>query len=169
MAGIHRDRVGPDATAILNGRMLRSQPDPARTRERPGPAMIKTTLRDSTAGLETTLAEAARRAASFSRLVDGLPYEAKGVLTSEMLFLVAAVGGHRPGRIVESGRARGQSTLLLGLAFPDVSVISIERDQVEPRRSGCRGTLQRASRTSTSCSAMHAKNCHAGSVPATSS
>ncbi len=82
--------------------------------------------------LEHTLEEASRRVDAFRSLVAHIPYEAKGVLTSEMLFLVAAVGNHRPPKIVESGRARGQSTCILGLAFAGVPVVSIERDAHSP-------------------------------------
>ena len=81
---------------------------------------------------EATLNAAHRRVSSFERLVGSVPYEAKGILTSEMLFLVSAVGDYRPAKIVESGRARGQSTHLLALAFPETEIVSIERDPRSP-------------------------------------
>ncbi|MAG56472.1 MAG: hypothetical protein CMJ83_09290 [Planctomycetes bacterium] len=77
--------------------------------------------------LSRTLEEARRRSPVFGALARDIPYEAKGVLFSEILFLAAAVGDFRPPQIVESGRARGQSTYLLGLVFPDTAIVSIER------------------------------------------
>lgn len=96
------------------------------------PMIEARTLPSTTIDLQRTLEEAHRRVDSFRKLVAEVPYEAKGVLTSEMLFLVAAVGAHRPPKIVESGRARGQSTHILGLAFPDIPMVSIERDASSP-------------------------------------
>lgn len=49
-----------------------------------------------------------------------------------MLFLVSAVGDLRPPKIVESGRARGQSTHILALAYPETPIISVERDPDSP-------------------------------------
>lgn len=62
-------------------------------------------------------------------------FEAKGILYSEALFLVAALGGHRPRHLFESGRARGQSTLLLSLLLPQARVHSYElhRDTEDAR------------------------------------
>jgi predicted O-methyltransferase YrrM len=64
--------------------------------------------------------------------VADIPYEAKGILYSEMFFfyLCARAAGAR--RILESGRARGQSTLLLAACFPDRPIISLEHDQHSP-------------------------------------
>ena len=84
---------------------------------------------------ESTLREAHRRVAAFDELVQHVPYEAKGVLNSEMLFLISAVGEHVPARIVESGRARGQSTHILALAFPGAEIVSVERDPSSPDAS----------------------------------
>jgi predicted O-methyltransferase YrrM len=57
-----------------------------------------------------------------------VPYERKGVLFSEMLFFYLCASSARPRRILESGRARGQSTLLLALCFPQLPIISLEHD-----------------------------------------
>lgn len=62
----------------------------------------------------------------------GIPYEAKGVLSSEMLFMLACLGEGFSGRILESGRARGQSTLLLAKAMPATQILSIEYDEKSP-------------------------------------
>ncbi len=49
-----------------------------------------------------------------------------------MFFLYSAVAGLNPKRILESGRARAQSTLVLALCFPDAHIISIEREEDTP-------------------------------------
>ena|SRR5688572_3214381 len=68
----------------------------------------------------------------FERSVAGMPYERKGILYSEMLFFRVCAGSTRPKRILESGRARGQSTLLLALCFPELPIISLEHDSASP-------------------------------------
>lgn len=73
-------------------------------------------------------------APAFEELSRTIPYEKKGILFSEMLFLAALVPS-RPEktlRIIESGRARAQSTLLLSRLFPDLPVVSIEFDPGSP-------------------------------------
>jgi predicted O-methyltransferase YrrM len=80
-------------------------------------------------GLAETLVHASRRAAEFRSLIADVPYEERGVLFSEMFFLFATIGDHRPARILESGRARGVSALILALCFPDSKIISIDRDR----------------------------------------
>lgn len=81
----------------------------------------------------TAIALAARRELkSFSSLIEGVPYERKGVLFSEMLFLYLCARSTRPRRILESGRARGQSTLLLALCFPQLPIVSLEHDPASP-------------------------------------
>ncbi|HJY76575.1 MAG TPA: class I SAM-dependent methyltransferase [Burkholderiales bacterium] len=64
--------------------------------------------------------------------VSGVPYESKGILYSEMFFLYLCARAVGAKRILESGRARGQSTLLLSACFPDRPIISIEHDQRSP-------------------------------------
>jgi hypothetical protein len=68
----------------------------------------------------------------FESLAANVPYEAKGIIFSEMLFLWAAARDSQPSRVLESGRARGQSTHLLALCFDECPVISIERDADSP-------------------------------------
>lgn len=82
--------------------------------------------------LDSILAEATTREGDFARTVADIPYERKGVLYSEMLFLQAALGASPPARIVESGRARGQSTHLLAACFPRSEIHSVERDPDSP-------------------------------------
>lgn len=68
----------------------------------------------------------------FESATRGIDYEDKGILFSEMFFLLAAVGPGFTGRVLESGRARGQSTHVLGAIFPDAEVVSIEFDRDSP-------------------------------------
>src|SRR6266545_5038260 len=69
---------------------------------------------------------------AFESRVAGIPYERKGILYSEMFFLYLCAQAAKPTRIFESGRARGQSTLLLSAIFPDLDVVSIESDADSP-------------------------------------
>ena len=77
-------------------------------------------------------AEAMRDREEFQRRIAGVPYERKGILFSEMYFLYLCARHAAPRRILESGRARGQSTLLLSLLFPELPVISLEHDSASP-------------------------------------
>jgi predicted O-methyltransferase YrrM len=69
---------------------------------------------------------------AYAERVRGLPYERKGILYSEVFFLSLCVRASAPKRILESGRARGQSTLLLAVCFPDLPIISLEHDPASP-------------------------------------
>ena len=69
---------------------------------------------------------------AFQSRIAGIPYERKGILYSEMFFLYLCAQAAKPTRIFESGRARGQSTLLLSAIFPDLDVVSIESDADSP-------------------------------------
>jgi hypothetical protein len=75
---------------------------------------------------------AAEALSAFQSRVAGIPYERKGILYSEMFFLYLCAQASRPSRIFESGRARGQSTLVLSAIFPDLDVVSIESDADSP-------------------------------------
>ncbi len=69
------------------------------------------------------------------RFVDStrdVPYEDKGVFFSEMLFVNSAAGDGFAGPVLESGRARGQSTFVLGRIFPDSKIVSVEFDRDSP-------------------------------------
>ena len=75
---------------------------------------------------------AAEGLSAFRSRVAGIPYERKGILYSEMFFLYLCARAFTPGRVFESGRARGQSTLVLSAIFPDLQVVSIESDPNSP-------------------------------------
>ncbi len=68
----------------------------------------------------------------FVTSIQGVPYEDKGVFFSEMLFVLAAAGQTAAPLILESGRARGQSTFVLGRIFPNTKIISVEFDRNSP-------------------------------------
>jgi len=81
---------------------------------------------------ENLLAKAENHLAEYLRLTANLSREMKGIRRSEMFFLYAAVADLEPVRIIESGRARAQSTLVLSSLFPKASIISIEFDAASP-------------------------------------
>lgn len=84
--------------------------------------------------LEPVALEAMARAKlpEFFELVANVPYERKGIPNSEMFFLWLCSHTVVPSRIIESGRARGQSTLVLARIFPNSEIISIEHDRNSP-------------------------------------
>lgn len=75
---------------------------------------------------------AARERDAFAALIADIPYERKGILFSEMFFLWLCTRELKPRRILESGRARGQSTLILSHCFPDAEIVSVEYDRHSP-------------------------------------
>jgi len=75
---------------------------------------------------------AAEDLSAFQSRVAGIAYERKGILYSELFFLYLCARSFTPGRIFESGRARGQSTLVLSAIFPDLQIVSIESDPNSP-------------------------------------
>ena len=85
-----------------------------------------------TEALTNALLQAAIRREEFGRLIAGIPYERKGILNSEMYFLWLCARTVKPKRVLESGRARGQSTLILARCFPDAEIISVEYDRNSP-------------------------------------
>ena len=52
-----------------------------------------------------------------------------GIWESEMFLFYAAVKPFAPKQILESGRARGKSTLILARCFPDAHIVSVEFDR----------------------------------------
>jgi hypothetical protein len=69
---------------------------------------------------------------SFQQTIEAVPYHRKGIFFSEMLFVYAATHDTSCRQIVESGRANGQSTFLLGKLFPHKHIVSIEYDAESP-------------------------------------
>src|SRR5260370_21519730 len=52
-----------------------------------------------------------------------------GIWESEMFLFYAAVKPFGPKQILESGRARGKSTLILARCFPEARIVSVEYDR----------------------------------------
>lgn len=82
--------------------------------------------------LSGTLANAPKLIDFFERLTANISYESKGILFSEMFFLVASIADLPVQRILESGRGRAQSTLILGQNFAQQEIISIEHNASSP-------------------------------------
>ena len=69
--------------------------------------------------------------AEYRQLLLSIPPEAGfgGIWESEMLLFYAAVKPLAPKQILESGRARGKSTLILARSFPNARVVSVEYER----------------------------------------
>jgi len=67
----------------------------------------------------------------FQQAIADMPPEAGfgGIWESEMFLFYAAVAPSAPKQILESGRARGKSTLTLARCFPEARIISVELDR----------------------------------------
>ena len=78
------------------------------------------------------LAAAARLLPSYRQATAGLGHESKGIRPSELFFFYAFAAPRRPRRILESGRGRAQSTLVLARLFPETAVVSLESDPTSP-------------------------------------
>ena len=88
---------------------------------------------NSTVGrLRNLLGEAEALLPRYLEATEGLVHEKKGIRRSELFFFYALVAGLSPVRIIESGRARSQSTLVLARLFPRASVVSLESDPASP-------------------------------------
>ncbi len=82
--------------------------------------------------IEDVRERAAERIEDFQKLADEIPYESKGILFQEAFFVYSCLADATPRRLVESGRARGQSTLVFCRSFPETTVASIEFDRNSP-------------------------------------
>src|SRR5947207_1046026 len=82
-----------------------------------------------------TKAAVAERAAAllpeYREIIGTIPPEAGygGIWESEMFLFHAAVKPFAPKQILESGRARGKSTLVLARCFPESRIVSLEYDR----------------------------------------
>ena len=54
------------------------------------------------------------------------PYEPRGIPNSEMAFIIYAIRHLNCNTVIESGRARGQSTYMLAKYLPDAEIHSVE-------------------------------------------
>lgn len=82
--------------------------------------------------IDKTLSNAAVIARDYAEHVKDIDVSFKGIAYSEMLFLCATVQELVPRQIVESGRAEGNSTLILARMFPDTQIVSIEYESDSP-------------------------------------
>src|ERR1700736_572450 len=64
-------------------------------------------------------------------VISRIPPEAGfgGIWESEMFLFYAAAKSFAPGQILESGRARGKSTLILARCFPSARIVSVEYER----------------------------------------
>src|ERR1700686_2201445 len=67
----------------------------------------------------------------YRKIIASIPPEAGfgGIWESEMFLFYAAVQPFAPKQILESGRARGKSTLILARCFPESRIVSVECEQ----------------------------------------
>ena len=68
----------------------------------------------------------------YTEATAGLSHEHKGIRRSELFFFYVAATRFHPSRIVESGRGRAQSTLVLARLFPEALIVSLESDEHSP-------------------------------------
>ena len=68
-----------------------------------------------------------------------------GIWESEMLLFYAAIKPFVPKQILESGRARGKSTLILARCFPEARIISVEYDRQSENAAAAEAKLKNES------------------------
>ena len=80
---------------------------------------------------ESVLEQAERLLPEYRAAIATIPPEAGfgGIWESEMFLFYAAVCPLAPKQILESGRARGKSTVILARSFPHARVVSVEFDR----------------------------------------
>jgi hypothetical protein len=80
-------------------------------------------------------------------VISRIPPEAGfgGIWESEMLLFYAAVKPFAPKQILESGRARGKSTLILARCFPESRIVSVEYDRQSENASAAEAKLKNES------------------------
>jgi predicted O-methyltransferase YrrM len=80
----------------------------------------------------------------YREAISGIPPEAGfgGIWESEMFLFYAAVYPCAPKQILESGRARGKSTVMLARCFPNARIISVEYDAYSPNAAAAEEKLR---------------------------
>jgi hypothetical protein len=80
----------------------------------------------------------------FREMIAQIPPEAGfgGIWESEMFLFYAAVQPFAPKQVLESGRARGKSTLMLARSFPAARIISVEFDSQSPLAAAAEAKLK---------------------------
>jgi predicted O-methyltransferase YrrM len=80
----------------------------------------------------------------YQAAIANIPPEAGfgGIWESEMFLFYAAVRPFAPKQILESGRARGKSTLILAHCFPEARIISVEFESHSPNAVAAEAKLK---------------------------
>src|SRR5579864_3319659 len=80
----------------------------------------------------------------YREIIADIPAEAGfgGIWESEMLLFYAAVKPFGPKQILESGRARGKSTLILARCFPESRIVSIEYERESENAAAAEAKLK---------------------------
>jgi len=93
---------------------------------------------------ESILDRAQELLPEYQRIIASIPPEAGfgGIWESEMFLFYAAVKPFAPKQILESGRARGKSTLILARCFPEARIISIEYDRQSENAAAAEAKLK---------------------------
>ena len=80
-------------------------------------------------------------------IIANIPPEAGfgGIWESEMLLFYAAAKPFAPKQILESGRARGKSTLILARCFPEARIITLEYDRQSENAAAAEAKLKNES------------------------
>ena len=80
----------------------------------------------------------------YREIIGNIPPEAGfgGIWESEMFLFYAAVKPFAPKQILESGRARGKSTLILACCFPESRIISVEYDRQSENAAAAEAKLK---------------------------
>jgi predicted O-methyltransferase YrrM len=80
----------------------------------------------------------------YQEAIANIPPEAGfgGIWESEMFLFYAAVQPCAPKQILESGRARGKSTLILARCFPEARIISVEFESHSPNAAAAEAKLK---------------------------
>lgn len=81
----------------------------------------------------------------YRKIIAMIPPEAGfgGIWESEMFLFYAVVKPFVPKQILESGRARGKSTLILARCFPEARIISVESDRQSENAPAAETKLRR--------------------------
>src|SRR5438309_1808938 len=81
---------------------------------------------------------------SFQEVISSIEPEAGfgGIWESEMFLFFAAAAPYFPRQILESGRARGKSTLILAKCFPESRIISVELERDNPNAAAAEAKLK---------------------------
>src|SRR5256886_9957871 len=94
---------------------------------------------------KTAVAErAAALLPEYREIIGSIPPEAGfgGIWESEMFLFYAAVKPFAPKQILESGRARGKSTLILARCFPEARIASVEYDRESENAAAAEAKLK---------------------------